>query len=261
MPQHSLQKQHLSFLALPAELRIAIYEYLIPDKIVHAFDFYGPNNPDYRFDLRHDKQPCCPAILCTNRQIYDEAITMFYESATFIMVIQRSFYFLGIKYDSRDAQLPSNLRLVRSLRIVTGYLLPARRCPLTDYIPPPAPWTKLITDCLSTGPYKLSCLALSRVKFGPTGLVAMIDICFNTHKNLIEEVLEFNLGSLRMLRGVNLEYNGILPLRPGQWSAWRQLAPYNLNYPRHQIEQLFPRMERGRAKFLERLAAEVSKSA
>jgi len=83
--------------------------------------FGGP--PDNR-PVRHDKQPCCPALLRINRQIHDEVIGMFYGTANFRIFVTGCWcYFLGVKFCTQDLgnatanKLPLGFRFIRSLHI------------------------------------------------------------------------------------------------------------------------------------------------
>lgn len=107
------QPEKASFLSLPIELRIAIHQHLVPNAFVAGYWF---ENPPQHLPFRDDEQPCCPAILRTNRQIYNESIGIWYGSARFrIYITERHLYFLGSKIHNRDAKLPSCFRLIRSL--------------------------------------------------------------------------------------------------------------------------------------------------
>jgi hypothetical protein len=74
-------------------LRLLIYEDLIPNTMIISYDFHRSGILQYH---RHDQQPCSPAMLRVNHQIYDELIKMWYETAEFhISIVGRNLYFLG----------------------------------------------------------------------------------------------------------------------------------------------------------------------
>lgn len=98
-----------SFLGLPVELRLLIYEYFIPNEGVWGYRL--PRN------LRSDKEPCCPAILRVNRQIYDEIIGMWYGTAEYGIVIMRDFHIHGRPISNPDTALSSTFRFITSLSL------------------------------------------------------------------------------------------------------------------------------------------------
>src|ERR1700748_601884 len=109
--------ERLSFLDLPVELRLMVYKYLIPNTIV--IPMRGLPRENYPPEtLRTDGQLCYPAILRTNRRIYEEAIDMWYGTATFHMDIHgRNIYFLDTEFKVKDflprIQCPKNIYCVR----------------------------------------------------------------------------------------------------------------------------------------------------
>jgi hypothetical protein len=116
--------QQTGFLSLPYELRLRIYQYLIPDCV----EFISGTSPK-RLPLRLDRVPCCPALLRTNQQIHRELIELFYGSVTFEIIIARSVHVFGNPF-SAEARLPSTIRWMRNIRIDIS-LLP---CPQGDNI-------------------------------------------------------------------------------------------------------------------------------
>ncbi|KAL8939116.1 MAG: hypothetical protein Q9216_003529, partial [Gyalolechia sp. 2 TL-2023] len=69
-------------LKLPAEIRLQIYSYLLPD--VHSYT-NGISDPVavLRPSLRSDLQPSYPEILFTCRQVYHEALSLLYHDRCF----------------------------------------------------------------------------------------------------------------------------------------------------------------------------------
>lgn len=107
-------KSIFPFLKLPLELRELIYEHLIPNTelTITEADLIEPDQ------LRQDGTVCCPAILRTCRQVYDELIEPFYGSATFaIFVEQHEISFLGTPSYVYSPKFPRNLHHVRKLHI------------------------------------------------------------------------------------------------------------------------------------------------
>ncbi|KAF2666217.1 hypothetical protein BT63DRAFT_427996 [Microthyrium microscopicum] len=76
----------LPFLSLPAELRLMIYEHLVPDiKGDIRPELYDKRRSN--FPLRDDGTKCAPQILRVNRQVYDEIKSMWYGGLTFVIKI------------------------------------------------------------------------------------------------------------------------------------------------------------------------------
>jgi len=253
--QQGNQDRHIqsSFLSLPTELRLAIYEHLIPNNIARSRRC--PSQGFEQVFLRHDEQPCYPAILRINHQIYNEVIGMWYGTARFQMVIAgRYFHALGVKIDNRNAKLPSNFRLIRSLSISIMLHWPPKGQPQNSF-ESLTPWTQLIADCLSTGPYKLFNITISTVEFYSSQTYAIIDSYLNDRGKQLRRALEWNLGPLRMMRGVNLQFDNIEPFclsstgREGMYAE--HIHPYSV------VLRVFSKMERIRASFLNGLVEEV----
>jgi len=75
------------FMDLPAELRLHIYSYLMPNTNINTCQDYvkstvfpGKFYSYWPIQLRHDCKPCCPSLLRTNRQIYHEMVELWYSS-------------------------------------------------------------------------------------------------------------------------------------------------------------------------------------
>ncbi|ESZ95846.1 hypothetical protein SBOR_3788 [Sclerotinia borealis F-4128] len=105
------------FLQLPAELRIKIYMYLIPDSNLHHQLGESP--------WRQDGGSCSPAILRLNRKIHYEIYGLWYGVATFSFRLDSKSIFLNGGYFMRDGccELPAALKSVKSLAVIT---LPVR---------------------------------------------------------------------------------------------------------------------------------------
>jgi hypothetical protein len=103
------------FMDLPVELRQLIYSYLIPNTTVTnrgRFDAWE--------SLRHDGEPCCPAMLRTNQKIYHEMIELFYSSSYFCILLSKN----TLRFTSRGFKSVS--RLPFSFRFITGLSLTLR---------------------------------------------------------------------------------------------------------------------------------------
>jgi hypothetical protein len=242
-----------SLLSLPVELRLAIYAHLIPNNRV-------PPKNDSKTPSRHDEQPCCPAVLRINRQIYNEVIGMWYGTAIFgINITGRHLYILGLKIDDRNTKLPPNFGLIRSLSITIMLHWP----PLGQIqysFENQTPWTKLIADSLSAGPYKLSHVAIHLVTFYESQLPAITESYLNDRGNQVKVALEWNLGPLRRMRGVNLRFDGISPLLPPSGSSHGRVRVLS-GQPLHVVLRVFSKLEGIRARFFERLVDDVSQNA
>lgn len=118
------------------------------------------------------------------------------------------------------------------------------------------PWTNLIADCLSTGPYNLRQLTLDRVIFYRSQMPAVIDSCLKDRGKQFKTVLEQNLGPLRIMRGVNLKFDQIDLL--GGKGAWRHDIILESGQPSHAVLRVFANLERVRTSFLQSLAEQLS---
>lgn len=245
-------RKQTSFLSLPIELRIAIYDHLIPNANVASYGTH--TNPAIYPPFRHDKQPCCPAILRTNRQIYNEVIGMWYGTAKFGMYMTgRHLYFLGTRIHDRNAKLPSSFRFVRSLSLDIMLQWPREQ---SSNLLSSKSWTNLIAECLSTGPYNLRQVTLYRVKFSRSNMPVVIDSCLKDRGKQFKSILEQNLGPLRIIRGVNLKFDEIDLL--GGRGAWLHGIILESGHPSHVVLRVFGKLQRIRTKFLQSLAEQVS---
>jgi hypothetical protein len=229
-----------SLLSLPIEIRLEIFKYLIPNQY-----------PGYGHACRRDGEPCCPAILRTNRQIYNEIVDMWYGTGAFYCGVnwQRCLLF-GVEFLDRRVKLPSTLRFIRTLSISVR-LEPAG----TRF----DPWTKLLADALSAGPYSnLRLIKLSETRVYIANLGELLDSCLNNQWSYFKNMLEWNLGPLRVLRGVDLQFADIEPLyRSG--NKWWIIQLARSNHDNEQAKPVFKKLKRIRQRFLEKLADEISK--
>jgi hypothetical protein len=138
-----------------------IYGYLIPDQTRLT---YASQKLTYELrPVRYDQQPCSPAMLRVNRQIYNEIVGMWYGNADYIMrIIWRAVFIFGETIIERDGVLPRNFCLIRSLQISINLDMPQSES--LDSWDPPIPWMKVLVDCLATGPKKLTAITLWGVK-------------------------------------------------------------------------------------------------
>jgi hypothetical protein len=102
-----------SFMNLPVELRLQIYSYLVPiAKIISGTDKEDPWVP-----VELGENPCNFALLYTNRQIYNEAVQMFYNSAFYSVFLTRN----KLRSFNRDftsiSGLPSGFQYITSLSL------------------------------------------------------------------------------------------------------------------------------------------------
>jgi hypothetical protein len=240
------------FLDLPTELRLEIYKHLIPDNCVEAQNIQ-------KRTFRHDQQPCYPAILRTNRQIYQEVICMWYGTARFHMVINpRHVVFLRRTINLQDAKLPSMFPFVRSLSITMEL-----RWPFKSDLEPElskSPWTELIVNSASTSPSRLQRVSWHYLAFERQKIPEMVDSYHDIHElgQKFKLALEWNLGQLRMMRGVDLKFDAS--------PVWDNFSEYNQLQDTISVWQGMPN-DRARialeglaiirATFLKKLAEEV----
>ncbi|KAL8787191.1 MAG: hypothetical protein Q9195_007882 [Heterodermia aff. obscurata] len=128
----------LTLTDLPFELRTEIYKYLLPTStdilltpgwkaIISGDGLYDLDLVDGQvFTLRHDGQPCYPAILGTNRLIYAEAVRMMY-NRTFTITVAED----GIKFlDSDFIPTTFPFHLAKAIRIRILAPVPTEHNPL-----------------------------------------------------------------------------------------------------------------------------------
>jgi len=99
------------FLDLPLELRLQVYQYLVPDQdIIEARNFGSET-------LRHDGQRCCISLLRTNHQIYEEFLNEWYGLKTYELTLwSGSFWFLKSPIQAGD-YMPATILAVSSFSI------------------------------------------------------------------------------------------------------------------------------------------------
>jgi len=185
---------------------------------------------------------------------------MWYGTATFkIGITGRHLYTLDLKIDDRNATLPSNFRLIRSLSITIMLHWPPLGHPQYSF-ENLTPWTKLIADVLSVGPYRLSHVVIHTVIFYPSQLPAITNSYLDDRGNQVKVALEWNLGPLRTMRGINLRFDHLQPLL--HRSGWFiDSLSADSGQSRRVVLQVFARLDRIRARFLERLVDDVSQNA
>jgi hypothetical protein len=234
--------ERLSFLSLPVELRLKVYEHLIANTVV------TPMRPLPRKTLRTDGQPCCPAILRANRCIYEEAIDMWYGTATFCINIHGRFiYFLNTEFKVEDV-LPRTFRLVRTLDMQLTLEKPSDR-----YLPR----IKAVTEYLGAGSYKLRHLTLQRIRFHKRGVMRIIGSCVDDQQHVRTlDVVTWNIWPLHRLRGVHLHYTPLAPF----WSSSvaREMEILHTPYPKPVALQFLESMRWDLKRVLKGLAKRVS---
>lgn len=222
-PNITVPRKQMSFLNLPIELRTAIYEYLIPNDEVLGYWFISQNGgPPDRRPVRHDKQPCCPAVLRINRQIHDEVIGMFYGTARFFMyVVGCRCYVFGMKFATEDLhevtanKLPPGFRFIRSLHITIKMEWPLGldvQPTLNSALPPlpkPPPATTLLANCLWKRSYELRQVTLGEVGLSPRLMPEVIHSTLEDHGKRFRAICRECLGPLLILRGVDIKFDDL----------------------------------------------------
>ncbi|KAF2669577.1 hypothetical protein BT63DRAFT_471065 [Microthyrium microscopicum] len=107
-------KKPVPFMRLPAEIRVEIYKLILPNTVVCAKPVHGKQV----CCLEADNQASGPvALLLLSRQVYSEAISLFYETAIFHIKLDASgLWFLGVSYD-RNSQLPGAILRIVNLQL------------------------------------------------------------------------------------------------------------------------------------------------
>ncbi|KAF9892107.1 hypothetical protein FE257_002513 [Aspergillus nanangensis] len=107
----------LPFLDFPAEVRLAVYQYLIPNLSVSNFSLIrGRSKPG---PLRGDGGRCCPAILRVNHQIYHEVVQEWYgsRSTPYEVVLDTKYILFCGRIIPPYVPLPSTIRWVHSMQL------------------------------------------------------------------------------------------------------------------------------------------------
>ncbi|EAW12879.1 uncharacterized protein ACLA_013130 [Aspergillus clavatus NRRL 1] len=115
-----------SFLDLPAEIRLNIYRFLIPDTP-------EPTGNSAANPLRSDKELCAPALLRTNSTIYQELIQEWYGSVAYTATLTLS----GLSFVGQE--FPPYTPLPSTLRFVTSFHLWLHLCLTPDVERPAGP--------------------------------------------------------------------------------------------------------------------------
>ncbi|KAF7596887.1 hypothetical protein BBP40_011932 [Aspergillus hancockii] len=105
----------LPFLQFPPEVRLSIYKYLIPDLPIRNFALL--RDPSKTLPLRHDAQPCCPALLRANHQIHDELLPEWYGNTPYEVILDTKYILFCGKVIPPYVPLPSTIRRVQSVRL------------------------------------------------------------------------------------------------------------------------------------------------
>ena len=114
---------------------------------------------------------------------------------------------------------------------------------------------KMIADSLSAGPYNLPSVAVQEVSLYRRQMPTIIESCLDNRCNQFKMIPEWNLGPLRMMRGLNVQFAGIrLP-----WAnpTWCEIIIVESGHLRHVVLRLFSTMRRDVVRYLEGLAEEV----
>ncbi|KAF2801993.1 uncharacterized protein BDZ99DRAFT_504240 [Mytilinidion resinicola] len=118
LPTTTTPTTRFPLMSLPTEIRLMIYEYLVPDKLVpssRTLVARTSRNSDFR-SLRHDGDKCYPALLRSSKLVNAEASYQFFKSAVFQMKVQwNTITFL--QHQHNEFSLPSSLAHVKHLHI------------------------------------------------------------------------------------------------------------------------------------------------
>jgi hypothetical protein len=191
----------LTFLILPPEIRRLVYRYLVPDT-EEIISCWRPRH------LRRDRENCAPNFLRINKQIYYELIEMWYGISTFRIQIGQ----LGLSYPNSIYEhvdnLPSTIQHIKTAQLRVQMKHPWSKGQ-TDYDPS---MTALVDHILRaprsllrvqivleiTSAYYRKSLSFRKLGAGEwtKGLI----------ENSIQKGLEYNLGSLKKLNGLQIEW-------------------------------------------------------
>jgi hypothetical protein len=239
------------FLRLPLELRIEVYKHLIPNALRLG------SEPQYRDDF----QPCYPAILRTNRQIYEEVIGLWYGTSLYRVATWGrgiSFWaFTGTYLQNIPSLFWPSFRLLRSLkydlRIDWFRFAAARAGNVND------PWTKTLADCFSRGQYALRELKLT-LTFGQDCLGGLIPACAQDW-SIFPSCLEWNVAPLQILRGVHMEFISQVPSyrNASFWWKVRFRPPIPAEWEISFTPELLRKMRRTTIRYLQQLASAISR--
>ncbi|KAL5363344.1 secretory lipase-domain-containing protein [Aspergillus floccosus] len=107
--------ESLRFLDFPAEVRLAIYHYLIPNIPIRNFNLIRGRSK--AIPLRRDGGRCCPAILRTCRLIYNEVVPEWYGSTQYEVVLDTKYILFCGRIIPPYAPVPSTVRYVHSMKL------------------------------------------------------------------------------------------------------------------------------------------------
>jgi hypothetical protein len=156
--------------------------------------------------------------------------------------------FLGHEFNIRDPNilLPPCIYFIRKLNVDMVLYM-------TQY--PGKYLTRILVDSLSSGLYNLRHLNFSGVRFFKNQISEIMDACLQDDHEF-QRMLELNLGPLRSLQGVTLDFTSLeVPWRWGPWLQRRMIATVHSRYA---IKQLFKRMDRELYTALRILATDLS---
>ncbi|KAA8651232.1 hypothetical protein EYZ11_007814 [Aspergillus tanneri] len=105
----------LPFLRFPVEVRLCVYRFLIPNVTIRNFPLIRGRNKTA--SLRIDNVPCCPALLRTNHQIYNELVSEWYGSTPYEVILDNKYVLFCGKVIPPYASLPSTIQWVRSIQL------------------------------------------------------------------------------------------------------------------------------------------------
>ncbi|KAF2495672.1 hypothetical protein BU16DRAFT_396447 [Lophium mytilinum] len=118
LPTASATTGPFKLMELPTEIRLMIYDYLVPDKLVpcpRTSNARTRRHSEYK-SLRHDDDNCFPALLRSSQFVNAEFSYVFFGSAIFQMKVQwHAVTFLQQQYT--ELSLPSTLAHVKHLHI------------------------------------------------------------------------------------------------------------------------------------------------
>ncbi|OCL04711.1 hypothetical protein AOQ84DRAFT_380305 [Glonium stellatum] len=110
------------FLLLPLEIRYIVYSYIVPDKIVPPMREAANKMVSSKWyrPLRHDDERCCPEILRTSKEIYNEAIEEFYRNVAFQVDVTTSRLTMLSEVYTYTSTISRNARYIRSLHVIAS---------------------------------------------------------------------------------------------------------------------------------------------
>ena len=193
---------------------------------------------------------------------------MFYGIAQFgAYIVGSTCYLFGLQFDTHNPdaalrKLPPGFRFVRLLHIRINLSWPWNpgEHPNLDWplpgLPLRPPGTALITECLSKGSDQLRQVTLSRIQTGDARMPALIDCTLEDRGRLYRAVLKHFLAPLRVLRGVDLKYDGLWKI--GSHRSFHKEIIGDSPRSREEELRVFVGLERIRMSFLHGLAERVS---